>query len=239
MKQDRWRKIEQIYHQALRQGPDERADFVKEACGSDETLLREIESLLRHAPEADRFIESPAVDIAARSLADDQEDSSQALIGKTLSHYRIVEEIGSGGMGVVFRATDTRLDLDVALKVLRDDALADEATRKRFRKEAMALSRLNHSNIATFHVFDRRDEIDFLVMEYVEGTTLANMLAQGPLREKEAAKLAAQVHPAVGRLVQGDGEEDGNDPDRRRERDCLNIHHGHPSRLSSRARARA
>jgi serine/threonine protein kinase len=103
------------------------------------------------------------------------------MIGRTLSHYRILERIGAGGMGVVFRAHDERLERDVALKILPAGLLADEAARKRFRKEALALSRLNHPNIATVHDFDTADGIDFLVMEYVAGETLEEKLRGGPL----------------------------------------------------------
>ncbi len=98
------------------------------------------------------------------------------MVGQTISHYKILEKIGQGGMGEVYRATDTRLDRDVALKVLPAGALADEAARKRFRKEALSLSKLNHPNIAVVHDFDTQDGIDFLVMEFVEGTTLAGTL---------------------------------------------------------------
>ncbi len=119
------------------------------------------------------------------------------MVGQTISHYKILEKIGQGGMGEVYRATDTRLDPDVALKVLPAGALADEAARKRFRKEALALSKLNHSNMAVVHDFDTYEGIDFLVMEYVEGTTLAGRIVDGALSEKEAAKIGAQVADAL------------------------------------------
>ena len=99
----------------------------------------------------------------------------------TLSHYRIVEEIGAGGMGVVYRAHDERLDRDVALKVLPSGALADEAARRRFRKEALALSKLNHPNIATVFDFDTQEGTDFLVEELIPGLSLSEMLVSGPL----------------------------------------------------------
>ena len=119
------------------------------------------------------------------------------MIGKTLSHFRIEAKLGAGGMGEVYRAHDERLDRDVALKVLPAAALADDTTRKRFRKEALALSKLNHPNIATVHDFDTQDGIDFLVMEYVEGTTLSERVAKGALPEKEIARLGGQVADAL------------------------------------------
>ncbi len=113
--------------------------------------------------------------------------------GHTLSHYRLAEKIGEGGMGVVWKARDTHLDRDVALKVLSPVLLPDDAARRRFRKEALALSRLNHPNIETVFDFDTQDGVDFLVMEFIPGTTLDRTLASGPLPEKEVARLGTQL----------------------------------------------
>src|SRR5512135_1945076 len=98
------------------------------------------------------------------------------MIAKTLGHYRIIERIGAGGMGEVYLARDEHLGRDVAVKVLPAHALTDETARKRFRQEAETLSKLNHPNIATVFDFDREGEIDFLAMEYVSGTSLAELL---------------------------------------------------------------
>ena len=115
------------------------------------------------------------------------------MIGSVLGHHRIREQIGSGGMGDVYLARDERLERDVALKVLRAGALADHAARRRFRKEALALSRLNHPNIETVHEFDTHDGIDYLVMEYVAGVTLSDTLAVSSLTEKELLSLGLQL----------------------------------------------
>jgi eukaryotic-like serine/threonine-protein kinase len=117
----------------------------------------------------------------------------EVVIGRTLGHYCIVEKIGAGGMGEVYRAHDQHLGRDVAIKVLPPGTLSDETARKRFRNEALTLSRLNHPNIATVHDFDTQAGVDFLVMEYVPGTTLSEKLAAGPLTEKEVACLGAQL----------------------------------------------
>ena len=115
------------------------------------------------------------------------------VVGQVLGHYRILEEIGAGGMGVVYRAHDVRLDRDVALKLLPLGALGDERARRRLREEAVALARLNYTNIATIHDFDSQGALDFLVMEHVVGVTLADKLAGRPLPESELLALAEQI----------------------------------------------
>src|SRR5882672_6877632 len=107
--------------------------------------------------------------------------AGRGMLDKTLSHYRVLEQIGAGGMGVVYRARDEQLERDVAIKLLPSRVLADEDARKRFRKEALSLARLNHPNIATVHEFGTQDDIDFLVVEYIPGTTLDAKLARGSL----------------------------------------------------------
>lgn len=119
------------------------------------------------------------------------------MIGRTLGHYRIIEKIGAGGMGVVYRARDERLERDVALKILPAGALADEETRKRFRREAMALSKLNHPNIATIHDFDTEKDIDFLAMEFISGVTLREKPIPRALPEAEVVQLGKQAAGAL------------------------------------------
>ncbi len=114
------------------------------------------------------------------------------MIGQTLGHYRVLEKIGEGGMGVVYRARDERLERDVALKVLPGDALSDDAARRQFRKEALALARLNHPNIGAVYDFDCQDGIDFLVMEYVPGSTVGEKVVAG-ISEKEVLQLGRQL----------------------------------------------
>ncbi len=115
------------------------------------------------------------------------------MIGRRLGHFRVIEQIGAGGMGVVYRARDERLHRDVALKVLPEGALADERARKRFRREALALSQLNHPNIETIYDFDSDQGVDFLVIELIEGVTLDEKLAAGPLPEREIVSLGLQL----------------------------------------------
>jgi serine/threonine-protein kinase len=118
-------------------------------------------------------------------------------VGRTLGHYHIAAQIGEGGMGVVYRARDLTLERDVAVKVLPTGTLADESERKRFRKEALALAKLNHTNIEAVFEFGEQDGIDFLVMEYVPGEPLSEKLRGGALREKEICTLGEQVAAAL------------------------------------------
>src|SRR5262245_15206928 len=114
-----------------------------------------------------------------------------------LSHYRILEKLGAGGMGEVYRARDENLDRDVAIKILPSGTLADGQARKRFRKEAKTLSQLNHPHIATVHDFATDGGVDFLVMEYVEGTTLAAKLLGGPLPVDDVLRMGSEIADAL------------------------------------------
>src|SRR6516162_7369373 len=124
-------------------------------------------------------------------------DPAGSLIGRALNDYRIAEKIGAGGRGEVYLSWDYRLERNVAIKVLPAGTLADDAARKRFRKEAMALSRLNHPSIATIYDFGSEDGLDFLVMEYIAGSTLTDRLAAGPLPEREILELGVQIAAAL------------------------------------------
>ena len=125
--------------------------------------------------------------MASRALGQDLR------VGLELGHYRIVEKIGAGGMGEVYRARDEHLARDVAIKVLPPGTLTDESARKHFRKEALILSQLNHPNVAIIYDFDTQQGVDFLVMEYIPGITLSDKVAAGPLPEKEVLRLGVQL----------------------------------------------
>ena len=119
------------------------------------------------------------------------------MIGQTLGHYRILEQLGAGGMGIVYRAHDERLDRDVALKVLSPGSLTDEAARARFRNEALALARLSHANIGMIHDFDTQDGIDYLVMEFVAGAPLDSVIPVEGMSDKATAALGLQIAAAL------------------------------------------
>jgi eukaryotic-like serine/threonine-protein kinase len=199
MEPESWRKIEEMYHAALEREAEQRAAFLKVACGSDEALRQEVESLLAQKGDGS-FLESPAIEVAARALAKAQARNRTPdgrMIGRTISHYRVLEKLGEGGMGVVYKARDERLDRDVALKILPAGTLADETARSRFRREALTLSQLNHPNIAVVYDFDTENGMDFLAMEYVLGETLAAKVAAGPLPERDVIAIGTQIAEAL------------------------------------------
>jgi serine/threonine protein kinase len=119
------------------------------------------------------------------------------MIGQTIGHYCVIEQIGSGGMGIVYLAHDTRLDRDVALKAIRPGALNERSARERFRREALLLSKLCHPNIAQIYDFDTQEGIDFLIMEYVKGRTLANAITNGLVAEDTVINLGIQIASAL------------------------------------------
>ncbi len=189
-----WKQVDQIFQQALKQPPEKRKSFLDEACAGDPWLRLEIDRLLSCRPEEQSCPEDPDPDATAKDLTGDPRDSPAAdLGGRWLSHYRLLEKVGEGGMGVVYLAHDDHLQRSVAIKVLPPGRLDNQSARKRFRKEALALSKLNHPNIGTIYDFDTRDEIDFLVMEYLQGQTLGERLASGPLPANEIARLGEQL----------------------------------------------
>jgi serine/threonine protein kinase len=119
------------------------------------------------------------------------------MIGKTISHYNILEKLGEGGMGVVYKAFDTKLERDVALKVLRPEAIGDPVAKKRFIREAKAASALNHPNITTIYEIDEWHGLDFICMEYVEGETVKKKIQSGQMPLDEVVDMAAQTAEAL------------------------------------------
>jgi Tol biopolymer transport system component/predicted Ser/Thr protein kinase len=194
MDPERWQLIDRLYNSARMLEPGLRTRFLNEACAGDKSLFEAIESLLASDERAGDFLELPALGVLAGKLAREQPRVLKPdLAGHTLLHYRIEQRIGEGGMGVVYRAHDEHLVRDVAIKVITAGYLGDHAARKRFRQEALALSKLNHPNIETVFDFSTQEGIDFLVMEYIPGTTLKERIAGGPLPEKEIAHLGLQL----------------------------------------------
>jgi eukaryotic-like serine/threonine-protein kinase len=190
---ERWRQVERLYHDALGRGAEGRAAFLSEACAGDEELRREVESLLGYEGRAADFIESPALEVAARSLAAERGAAAVAA-GQMVGRYEIVSPLGAGGMGEVYLATDTRLGRKVALKLLPARFTRDGGRLRRFEQEARAVAALSHPNVCTIHeVFETDDGRRCIVMEHVEGETLRPALSGRRPDVKKALGLAAQV----------------------------------------------
>jgi eukaryotic-like serine/threonine-protein kinase len=198
MDAERWQQIKQLYNSALELEPDRREAFLDEACAGDESLRKEIERLLARQAEGERVLGKPALEFAARAMAQDHEDEPLPdYIGRSLLHYRITEKIGEGGMGIVYKARDTHLDRTVAIKVLPAAAVADPERKRRFIQEAKAASALNHPNIIDIHDINSDAGVDFIVMEHVPGKTLDRRIGRKGLRVGEALKYAVQIADAL------------------------------------------
>lgn len=198
MAPERWRQVEAIYESALKVGPAKRSAHLASACGADQELRRDVESLLACAGEAEGFLEAPAAAI----LAPEEGGASSAertrnLAGRSVSHYRILEKLGEGGMGAVYRAHDDQLRRSVALKVLPVQYAADPERRQRLLREARAASALNHPNIVTVHEVGSEGGMDFIAMEFVEGKTLDEVIGRKGLKLKDTLKYAIQIADAL------------------------------------------
>ncbi|HET9528846.1 MAG TPA: protein kinase, partial [Blastocatellia bacterium] len=194
MTPERYQQAGHLYHAALEREPDERAAFLESACGGDEELRREVESLLSAHDKVGDYFATLAIEVAARMVAQGQNPS---LVGRSLSHYRVLSFIGAGGMGEVYLAQDTRLNRRVAIKVLPPESVADERAGKRLLREAQAAARLDHPNICAIHEIAEEDGRSFIVMQYVEGETLADRMQRKPLEFAEALDVAIQVADAL------------------------------------------
>ena len=183
-----------LHDRALACAPGERRAFLEHACDGDHALLEEVESLLRHESDAAHFLETPAA-VAAGDLARTP-DRSQ-MVGRQLGPYTIVAPLGAGGMGEVYRAHDSKLERDVAIKILPSHFTADSERRARFAREARLLATLNHPHIGAIYGLEEIDGVPALILELVEGITLADRLARGPLPIVEALAIARQLAGAL------------------------------------------
>src|SRR5215813_532359 len=189
-----WERVERLYHEALERAQPERAAFLAEACAGDEMLRREVESLLRFDHRAEHFIEESALEVAAQAQA---EAGEETLIGQTLGHYRILSLLGEGGMSEVYLALDTRLERQVALKLLPPQFTQDVDRLRRFIQEAKAASGLNHPNIITIHEIGMAASVHFVATEYIEGRTLRQLMTGGPLELGRALDVTTQIGNAL------------------------------------------
>src|SRR5262245_33099409 len=210
MEHDRWEQIERLYHAALERQQDAREAFLDTACAGDEALRRDVAELLACDVPSDSFIQSPAIEIAAKALAAEPfiEASTNPMrspvVGSQIGAYQLLEPLGRGGMGEVYLALDTRLGRKVALKFLPAAFTTDADRVQRFAREARAASALNHPNIITIHEIGEaateNASLRYIVTEYVEGETLRQRMTSAPRRRmkpSEAIDVAAQIAAAL------------------------------------------
>jgi eukaryotic-like serine/threonine-protein kinase len=194
---NRWRRVEDLYHALLNLPADERPAFLNDACRDDVALRQEVESLLSCEKPAENFLNKPAFEVVARIIAHDGSDrpkADPAPSGTVISHFRVLEKLGHGGMGVVYRAEDIHLGCEVALKFL-PEASRDPQSLERFKREARAASSLNHPNICHINEIDERGY--FFSMELLEGETLRDRISSKPLAANLLLELAIQVADAL------------------------------------------
>ena len=192
MSDDRWRRIEELCYDALERKPGERAGFVRMACDGDEALRREVKSLLaQHEPgcflDVQRWPPRTTVSDTGTSL----------LTGRRIGAYQVHERIGVGGMGEVYRARDTKLGRDVAIKILPRLFTSDSDRLARFEREARVLASLNHPHIGAIYGLEDADGIPALVLELVPGQTLKDRIARQPIPLNETLILARQIADAL------------------------------------------
>jgi eukaryotic-like serine/threonine-protein kinase len=189
MKADHWRQIEQLYHDAREHAPEERVRFLEEAC-ADETVRAEVESLLGCEARAEGYLETPALEVTAEALA---EGRARSMLGRMLGQYEIVTFLDAGGMGEVYRARDSRIGRDVAIKVLSPGIAAHSERLRLFEQEARAAGAINHPNILTIHDVGIQDGAPYVVYELLEGVTLRDTLRHGAISRGKALEYARQI----------------------------------------------
>ena len=193
MDRGRWKRIDELLDAVLELPSGERAAYLERACGGDDELRREVEVLLSADRLAGSFIDAPAVQAAASLLA----GPAEPVAGRLVAHYRIVSRIGSGGMGDVYLAEDTRLGRRVALKLMPAWMTADERMRARFLREARLASSLDHPNICEVYETGSGSGRLFIAMRYVEGVTLRDLVGSRPLAPDALLAIAAQAAEAL------------------------------------------
>jgi predicted ATPase/serine/threonine protein kinase len=198
MDAERWKQVDSLLQSALLLPSDQREKFLRRECAGDAALEQEVRSLLTSHRKANDFLEDPAMKVAAKAMAQAcTGDAVDSMCGRTISHYRILNRLGRGGMGEVYRAQDTRLNREVALKTLSLDGVSQPDAILRFEKEARAACALNHPNIVTIYDLGQVNGTHYIAMELVDGETIREILASGPIPFRRAVAIAAQIADAL------------------------------------------
>jgi eukaryotic-like serine/threonine-protein kinase len=194
MTPERYQQIGLLFNEALEQVPEQRSAWLHKTCGADDDLRLEVEKLLTSQGESGEFLSRPAMQVAAEILAQNQ---TPTVPGKQIKRYQILSLIGSGGMGQVYLARDTRLGRLIALKLLPSHLTQDTELVRRFKKEAQAIVSLNHPNILTIHDFGETKGVHYIATEYVEGKTLRQHLDEQKISLTELLDVAIQIVSAL------------------------------------------
>jgi serine/threonine-protein kinase len=195
MTPERWGQIEKLFYSALELEPGERAAFLDEACAGDGPLRRDLETLLAAHAQPESGFEAIKAEVAADILA---ENKTGRMAGMTLGRYKLLSPLGAGGMGEVYRALDTRLDREVAVKILPAHMADNPEAMRRFEREAKAVAALSHPNILSIHDFGTEDfgigqGVRYAVMELLKGETLRSRLSRGALSWRKAVGIAIEI----------------------------------------------
>src|SRR6476646_1564522 len=194
MNAERWQRVNDLFHLATERAPEERAEFLEQACRGDKSLCREVKSLLTSHERSENFIESPAFELAPELVTNAK---IGVLVGELIGHYRIDSLIGVGGMGEVYLARDEQLGRKAALKLLPEHLTADETQLSRFKTEARSASALNHPNILTVYEIGVEGNRQFIATEFIEGVTLRASITCGRINPHAALEIAVQVASAL------------------------------------------
>src|SRR4051812_4083936 len=190
MNSQRWDRVNALFHSAVEHAPEKRAAFLEAECGSDESLCREIKSLLRSHERTQNFIELPAFEAVPELLV---RHSADELIGELIGRYRIERLIDVGGMGEVYLARDEQLGRKAALKLLPQHLMTDQMQVSRFKSEASSASALNHPNILTVYEIGTEGTRHYIAMEFIEGSNLRVLLAGERMELPTVLEIARQV----------------------------------------------
>jgi serine/threonine protein kinase len=195
MAHENWQQVKEIFADALRQTPKERPQFLDRVCSDDKNLRGEVESLLASFDSAESFMESPAVgDYATDKVLTESRKFAQ---GQILGHYEIIRQIGTGGMGDVYLANDLELQRHVAIKILHENLSWKSQAKQRLLREARAVAKLDHPNICAIYEISEAEDCSFIVMQFVSGETLADILTKQRLSVEKSLDLAIQIADAL------------------------------------------
>src|SRR5580704_15694932 len=193
----RWKRVDDLLQAAVRLPAEQHEAFLRQACAGDDVLAEEVKSLLRSHGELGDFLEKPALDGGTQNVTNKEAPEACTLVGQTVAHYKVLRQLGSGGMGVVYEAEDIRLGRRVALKFLPEKLVCDERALRRFEREARAASSLNHPNICTIYEVEEHDHQPVIVMELLEGVSLNQRIREGPISTDELVDFGIQACDAL------------------------------------------